>query len=496
MGLFQPPPPDGTSYPDIPVADFVTAAVQAATGATQSSWWDDLINKWLHRIWDGVTFGITALAGGLDDVFAPIVQLLTSMQGLNQPGFFSMVAAILGDLLGMEFSADVIRESFQRRGRLGAMSTIGGNIYDTLRGEFDPSGGTAQQIASDAPARAFLGFLTEFAVRQGNVALFSELIPIEFNILGGLREYGELLARNLGLGRLARQALRPLMQIMVADPLMWQLNKTYRPKLLSEGQAVKAFKSGLIDRNELNRILSYQGYSDSAIEVLIADYSKPWHASQLMALYRSGAISETEAIGRLIDEGIPQATAGELWQSYLVDAAQTQEEAWLSALFREVRQGYLEIQPLTDAIDAAPLTPIEKKLYHDRAGLLVELPRKHLTESELERAFLGGIVDMTTVQDVWRRIGYSTASIQVLSLLLLQKQSSTNRTKSGHAAHKVITEAQAEAAYKAGIINLAQLQAYWHAMGYSPDDQAVLSALVQLKTPGPGETQFPGMTTP
>jgi hypothetical protein len=496
MGLFQPPPANGSTYPDIPVPNFQSAGEQLGKGFLKrfkDAPWYLLI--WLALL-EALFIILRFLMGGMDDVFAIFVKALTATQGTGQPGFLALMTAVVGDLLGIEYDETELIATMQKGGRVKTMAKAGGWLFDTLRNEFDPSAGTMQQVATDVPARSFLGFLIEFAIRQGNVATFAEFLPEEFNFVGGLREYGELLARNLGLGRLARQALRPLMQTMVADPLGWKLNQMYRPKLLSEGQAVKAFHAGYIDRPELNRILSYQGYSDTGIDVLIADYSKPWHPSQLYALLRSGTIDDTEAVGRLVDQGIPEVTAGELWQAYKSEQKQTLVDAELQQYLHLARQGWLSVAALRDIIANTQLTPDEYEHYNHMAGIIAEYPRRHVTESEIERAFLGGIVDMSAVQSYWKDLGYSDTGIQTLSLLLLQKQSSSNRTKPGHVPHKVMSEAQAEKAYENGIINLVQLQAYWHAMGYSADDVLVLSQLVELKTPGPGTTTLPGLTTP
>src|SRR5207244_1753262 len=137
-------------------------------------------------------------------------------------------------------NAAVIHGSFTQPKRLESLRTIGGQIYNALQDELKPGTGELTPASGLAAAEKFLGFLTEFAVRQGNVAFISELIPIEFNFLGGLREYGETLAKNLGLGRLSRRALQPLIQTLIADPLQWQLNTTYRPTLLNETSAIKA----------------------------------------------------------------------------------------------------------------------------------------------------------------------------------------------------------------------------------------------------------------
>src|SRR5271157_4781422 len=49
------------------------------------------------------------------------------------------------------------------------------------------------------------------------------------------------MAKNLGLGRMARRALQPLIQILVADPLMYKLQEDYRPKRIGAMPAIKKY---------------------------------------------------------------------------------------------------------------------------------------------------------------------------------------------------------------------------------------------------------------
>jgi hypothetical protein len=496
MGIFPSPPPTDQPLPDIPIPNYEGIGGQLGKGLAKARKDADFVHKLWFAFLDLAFFCIGFLMGGIDDIFARFIKAFTAAQATGQPGFLALMAAVIGDLLGIEYDEDELIQTMAKGGRVKTMSKAGGWLYDTLRKEFEPSGGTALQSASDAPAKTFLGFLIEFAIRQGNVAMWAEFLPEEINFFGGLREYGELLARNLGLGRLARQALRPLMQVMVADPLQWKLNQTYRPKLLSESQAVHAYHRGALTQEDATQILTYQGYRDRDINLLLTKDPHKWSEDQLYALWRSGAIAEAEIEGKLIAAGADPQDAVLMWQAYKLTQKQSMVDIELQQYLHLARQGLISVADLRNIIASTPLTQDEYEHYNHLAGIIAEYPRKHVTESEIERAFLGGIVDMSAVQQYWRDIGYFPDSIQLLSLLLLQKQSASNRTKPGHVPHKVLSEAQAEKAYQNGLINLAQLQAYWHAMGYSPDDQAVLSALVQLKTPGPGATTLPGLTTP
>jgi hypothetical protein len=480
--------------PDIPVPNFAAAAKEVGSGLAGSGAWDDLVNKWGHRLWDAVSWSIGFLVSGFDEIFALMTMVLTAMQGINQPGFFAMIAAVLGDLLGVEFPQAAIQDAFQKRGSIGAMQVVGGNIFDTLAGEFT-TGVTAGAIApSTAPAKAFLGFLTSFAVRQGNVALISEMLPMEVNILGGLREYGELLAKNLGLGRLARQALRPLMQILVADPLQWSLNAQYRPKLLSEPQMVAALNRGLVTRDQVNTWMSWLGYTDQAIGLLVSDPGHNWSTHELLNLMRNGQMDDATAIQLIQNRGLDYGTANRIWTAAKFSLSDSAAQTYFGVLLEQFKRGFMPAAAVLSELDTIPLLPEERQYLSHTIGTYAEQGWRHLTEAELEKAFLFGILDLTAVQTAWQRLGYTFEAIQTLTLLLLQRQSTGTKTRVGHVVHKSLSEAQILSAYENGLIDLSQAQAAWTNLGYSPQSIQLLTVMATAKVEGPGTSQLPGWT--
>lgn len=494
-GIFN-SPPEGSGYPDIPVPDFKQAAQQSVEGAILSGWWDDLINKYWHSIWDGSLFSLNFLAGGLDEVFSVVTKFFTTMQGFDTPGYFDFIASLMGDLLGIEFNSDVMINAWKKGGDAFAMTVVGQQFLDKLSGEFSTALGSPTVVPSAAPAQTFLGYLASFAIRQGNITFWADLLPESVDFLRGIREYGELLASNLGLGRLARRALQPLAQILVATPLEWKLNAQYRPKLAPDVDMVKALLRGDIDRTQLNTWMSYLGYSDSNIELLIANNRRPWTARELIELQRLGQMDDTTAISLLQQQGIDQGTATLWWTVAQGETAQPLVRQFANLLIAQWRDGFITTADVQSQTATLPLTQMEKQWFSHLLGTRSEFGWRHLSEAQAERAYLGGIIDLSTIQQYWQRLGYSNASVQTLTLLLLERQSTGNRTAAGHVPHKALTEAQLEKAYKEQIIDLSQLQAGWVKLGYSPADVLVLKALVAGIPPTEGSTALPGVTTP
>src|SRR5712692_4408144 len=226
----------GPDVPIIPDADLSKSAKDVAAGLTDAGTWTRI---WV-ALWAGVVEGlkvvITLLIEALEFFMTLIAEFVLVGQGEKTTQFYKLVGAITSDLTGVEVDASAIQNAHAERGRIGGMQQVGVNLFNLLAREFigeNPieglgSGGTAGtaglpsgQVTPDTgvkAAQAFMGFLMSFAIRQGNISVLTQFLSAN-GWLGvqEFREYGEIMAKNLGLGRLSRRALQPLIQIMIGE---------------------------------------------------------------------------------------------------------------------------------------------------------------------------------------------------------------------------------------------------------------------------------------
>jgi hypothetical protein len=494
-GLFNPPPPDaGASLPDIPVTDFVAQAKDTTKGQKDSHWYDFFWLAWWKSVKTGIIKVISLFVGGLDDVLAIALEGVTAAQGTGQPGMLKLMGAVMEDLLAIPIEGEEFVSAIQKGGRLGAMRRAGGKLLDVLAAEMSPKGGGVTIQPGREGASAFLGFLIEFAVREGNLAVISELIPEEFNFMGGLREYGTNLARNLGLGRLARLALRPLITTLVAEPLQANLNELYRPRGLSDNDAIKAFTEGQIDGGKLGQILIRHGYDPALHTILTSNAYKKPSLEELYALRQStdGAINPDTKVIQLL--GYAPNDANLAWAATRQSHINPLVHSYLNEVKVQFREGIIDVSQRDAILAEMPLTEDERTWWiRIMANARVSHVR-HLTEQQLEHAYLEGILDLTKVQEYWALYGFTTEAIQTLSLLLLAKQRAGSRTAVGHKPVKHLSETQLDHAFKAGLMTLPAVQAYWTLLGYNPADVATLTALLTAPPP-PKATPPPAAPT-
>lgn len=485
-GLFNPPPPtDGAPLVDVPVTDFVQQAKDTTQGQKEGHWYDFFWLSFWKSVKEGIIKVIGFFVGGLDDVIAIALSGVSAAQGTGQPGMLKLMGAVMEDLLAIPIEGDEFIAAFQKGGRLGSMRKAGGKLMDILAGEMAPAAGNVTINPGQEGASGFLGFLIEFAVRQGNLAVIAELIPEEFNFMGGLREYGEILAKNLGLGRLARLALRPLITTLVADPLQWSLNQKYTPKLLSEHDAVRLFTEGLIDGGMLQTTLAKWGYSEPLHNLLTLSAYKKLTLDDLYNLAKASDGSLLEPTLSIHHLGYDPGAIPLVWKSTRQTHIDPLVHAYLTEVKAQFKEGIIDVSQRDAILAEMPLSEDERTWW---VRIMANAPVshvRHLSEGELERAYLEGIIDLSQIQGTWQRYGYTADGIQTLTFLLLAKKAGGTTTSAGHKAIKHLTEAELEKAYHGGLMTLAAVQAYWTLLGYSAADVTTLTGLIQLPPKAP-----------
>lgn len=445
MAEAPPPVPTNGTTPglSIPAPDFVAQGKAQATGAVQADFWGDLVRKYFIGHATGVQALVNAFVSIVDYLAADVVSLFGAFQGQGAPGFYDLIAVILGDLLGVEMSEQTIVDAFARKGSLAAFREIGKSYMNTIIGELQPqipltpAGGLAS-------AQGWLGYILGFSVREGNIAVISDLLPELLDPLKGFTEYGESMRTALGLGRMSRQALHPIIQTLITDPLQWYVNQTYRPKVLGESLAVRAYNRGWIPREALDTEMQYAGYSDDRAAVLQADsvtYFSPNDAWELYKLSKVDISALTIAL-RLSgfdpnsnDNWIAARTAQDV-KPYTDQLIQDWKGQWLN--------GYITLAQLEGFLDQLPMLPDVRNALYNALGQLGEYPRRKLTLAEVQSAFIEGIYILDDVQAFLKSEGYGDDAIEVLTLQTMLKlgTAEAKRAVASYAYDKAVAKAE------------------------------------------------------
>lgn len=410
--------PGGIPGPDVPIPDFVSQAKQQAEGLKQAGLWGNFWAVFWGYAVQGSQIVISSVMSLVDAFLSDVVSFFTLAQGTNTTGFFALIGALIGDLLGVEVNAQTIADTFHTRGQLASVRAVGSTVIDQLMAEF---GGDSPKTPEQgyAAAQAFMGFLIEFAVRQGNVSFLQSLFPFEW--LEGIREYGEVMAQNLGLGRMARRAFQPLIQVSITDPFQQYLNAKYRPKLLGSSLAARAFNRGLIDQPTLSNEFAWDGYNDARATAIQQESLTQLAAAEAYVLQRWGLITPDAARQLILRFGYDAASADKFLAAEAAKRADTEIQTFLGILRTQRVQGFIDSTTFRSIVDTLPLDQPLKDFYLQTVGQQVEFPRKNLTLAEAQAAFVSGFLDLSDFDDFLSQQGYDPIAHQVLVLQTLEK---------------------------------------------------------------------------
>lgn len=447
-------PPVGDAGPDVPVVTTPDLGQRAAledAGHEQSGHVPYILKTILACLGEMLKAVISIIASIFDDMLSLIVPLVTAGQGIGTGGFYDLVAAILSDLLGVEVSSESLQEAHGQRGPVGAMQAAGADFFNVLANEFLGKGQGAEPGEGIAglpgvagtpltpeqgvkAAQAFLGFVLSFSVRQGNVAVLTD--ALSYHLLGQIREYGEMMAQNLGLSRLARMAMKPLMTTLVAGPLQEGLNRQYRPHTMDAKQIASAYIRGEIDRSDYSDRLKGLGYKDHDIDLLISDTYTRLDFRDVFTLHENGIISDSELQARIAALGFNTSDIGLMLQARNFEAIAGIQREYIKGAISDLQHGVISQATFEADVDNTNLSKEEKRWYKILGANRTSNKHKQLSLGFLKRAYLDASITLDEFIQHALALDYSQADVDLLEVELLfeQKQHAERAAKKAAAA--------------------------------------------------------------
>lgn len=385
-----------------------------------------------------VVQGVTGLGSW---VAVQVLTLISQVRRDNASDFNAVIGAALSEFLGVEISGDDLPAGSGPAGIDARVRAIGDKVHSLLMSEFQLSGPIEPATGADN-ARKFTGYGINFAVASAFVSILSETCTIGF--LKEFRELGVETAQALGLGRLQRLALQPLIRNAIQQPYDLYLKGILRPDRLSEAQIVQALKSGQLDEAAARQMLAEKGYPDNLIDILVNVLAQKIAATELEIAVRYNYITEEQAIQKLTEQGIDEADAKLSLQVAAAKQADAQLSGILADLENQLLEGFIDQGQFSSFVSDLPLTPEAERLYRKKVANKLENPRKRITFGELKTGITNGIVDFDFADSWLEAQGYSAQEHQILVYELIQaladaeaKAAAKNKTKAKAAAKRV-----------------------------------------------------------
>lgn len=455
-----------------------------------------------NTITDFATKFFFVIAFALSKVAGPMVAGIAEGTIEGTEDLKATAAKIVGKLFGVSAGAGDIGNGV---GSGGISTSVADVLLKGLAGD-----GSAL-APSDANARRFLETSLHIAIDGWAQGLIMEILS-EAETVGIVKaeQIGELshvITGALGLGRLTRRVLGPYINTVAVTPFEWQVNKTYRPKLLAARELARQVARGRIAMDAALEELARQGWSDDRAEAQLSDARQKLGVSDVVDLHRFGGVDDEILRGYLADLGYDDDG-----KNAILALADTREQVNIvQGALSEITTGYIDGH-LDDAdfgpflASAIPNDDL-RALYSDVVALRKKARQKRLTKAEIEDAVVRGILSPVDY-DVWlEQENYDDQARTVLSLLLqstVRSKEDADRAKqakaaadAAKAAQKAVADAAKQAALEAGtkttapelsdikqavIQGILPIDAYAAALTarkYAPADITFLVALLQ-----------------
>lgn len=390
-----------------------------------------------------LTWLATGLAWFLSKVLcivAFLMRVITAVDDGAAPGMSAVIRNSLAHVFNLPSGGTAKRKIAADLQSEQTAAQLGQIIIGALKSGVAGSAGTTLQ-PSDTAATTFLGLMARMGVEGWIDGFVAEAIGGEH--LASVLELVPMMNQVLGLGRVSRRALQPLVKILVADPFTAKLHLEYRPAHLSEGAIIREYLRGKMTDTELDTALGKQGYSPAAITALINLNQKDLTLADVDYLVARNHWSMAQGVTALRDQGYSETTARILLnlaeQKRLDDLDAKHLELYLAAYERgEIDEGAMQ-----SAVQSSSLPDAEKAILAPLAIARRQLNVKHLTLGQVETMIKAHIMNLDDLRMWMTRENYPEDEQTLLEIYLLGEITNADQA---HAAKAAKAKAAADAA--------------------------------------------------
>jgi hypothetical protein len=424
------------------------------------------------------------------------------------PIIAAFVAPILGGLFGAEIDEAALRNRLRAgEGTAGAQAIMDGfikAIVGNTPAEIEPSDEGSRRIAAAAVQASLESTFNAYVPE-----ILSHLLPFDVGHFEHLAELPENIIRSLGVGRLVRRALGPIVNTCCTTPATWHMNKLHRPTLLGAGTLAKQIARNPDKREMWLEDLRREGYSEARIEALLNEQAKFHSVSDVFRLQRADVWTESDAVKHLADQGYAADVAATELQLEKLKAIESFDRSMASTALDAFAGGRIDEAELAGFCSGVTISAQEKAQLIELAHTRRICGRRGLTPGEAAGAVRAGVLSFVDYRRALERDGRDDEAITVLELMLraeldakkdveqhraeLEAQRAAEKLARDRAAleRKAAADAKLaldrrgrvsdlEVAYVRGLIPLDRVREVYGAT-YDPDTAGVLDELLQSR---------------
>lgn len=344
------------------------------------------------------------------------------------PAFATMAADAVSALFGTAVSPDTFSDTRNRGARTNAANALGRGFIDQIKG-------SASTLApSDEAAAKYLTIVTQMAMEDWFKGWFFEVLSslVPQLDIGKIESYGELgdqIAQVLGLGRLSRRVLGPIVDTTIVTPLEWHVNRTYRPKLLGSGEVARQVARGRWTREQGIEELARQGFSNDRIEAILNAQRKYFSASDVRQFVTRDYWTKDQGLQHLKDQGFEHQAAEDALRLEGLRRIEQLEAAEASAIISAYANWEIDDSAFNRMMAASVGNATERTLLTELGNVRRELGRPRLPVSQIEQMVKSGVLNVTDYRRALRDRGYREDDVLALELQLRGELDATRRAQ-------------------------------------------------------------------
>lgn len=399
------------------------------------------------------------------------------------PEIMKAAAAALSDYFNTTISPGQIAPGRSAGQRTSFAQNLGAFILESMFGQFE----IPQNITPDVGRRnaeRILGYnvgttLESWIGKVVSTTPLTKWIP-------NWADLDDVMQQTLGLGRINRRIMGPLLKILVADPFSWDLNRTFAPTLFNAGQLVRLRNRKVLGDSEFFEQMSWLGYDENKaakMRNLVSRLPEKEDIAKMLELTLitpERATEIYEALG-FTETGAAIMTA--VTEDDKIRNINNAVESTARDMFRdrEIDESTLEV-----TLRQAGRSQAEIEAFVGLARIQRARPRS-VGRGVMEEGFKKNMIPLGRLREFYVTEGYSLDDRVLLEELAIEdrlEQEERDRIAAEKAKtpeFRALPRGQVESAYIKGLIPRSRLSDYYEGRDFLPEDAGVLLELADKR---------------
>jgi hypothetical protein len=351
-------------------------------------------------------------------IVSQVLQVISTIRSNGAADFAQVTGQVLGEFMGIETESVNFKTGVTPADSLARAKQLGELVVTMLQDQFGTAGPQSPE-AGESAAKALAGYGINFAT--SNVFL-SWLVELSTDgKFGDFDKLGEDVAQSMGLGRLTRQALRPLVRNAITQPYDRKMRSIYRADIPAVPELVKALASGRMADTDARAYMAQHGLSDQFISELIAQHTPSLSEGEIAELVERGLLDSTSASGMLKAQGNPDSIVAWKLQVSAVKRADAFRKAYLDEALKLAQQRFIDPATFATIVAKQNGPQDEQQSYLNRLGLWLESEHTRLKQADMLYLYEHGQVTLDELTAWMTDEGYNPQDQLALTLEFVAK---------------------------------------------------------------------------